>query len=154
MELADFIDETSAIADLKVSSKKQLLSVLAEEASRRLSLEERDVFDTLLQREKLGSTGIGGGVAIPHGKLRDIDGVFGMIAVLHKPIAYDAVDDNPVDIIFLLLAPESAGADHLKALARIARFVRSDGVTERLRAALTSDAIRLLVQEAPKLDAA
>jgi len=97
-------------------------------------LSEREVFDTLLQRERLGSTGVGPGIAIPHGKLTRLDHLVGLFAKLDKPVDFDALDDQPVDLVFLLLAPEGAGADHLKALARIARQLRDSNVTQGLRA--------------------
>ncbi len=94
---------------------------------------EKDIFETLLKRERLGSTGVGGGVAIPHGKLANLDRIFGLFAHLAKPVDFEALDDAPVDLVFLLLAPESAGADHLKALARVARLFREPGVAGKLR---------------------
>ncbi|MEM6614897.1 MAG: PTS sugar transporter subunit IIA [Pseudomonadota bacterium] len=154
MELSDFIASNAVLVDLKVTSKKQLLTALSEDAGLTLGIESRDIFDTLLQREKLGSTGIGDGVAIPHGKLRSIDAVFGLIATLASPIEFDAPDDKPIDIVFVLLAPENAGADHLKALARIARFVKSETVLDQLRAARTKESVRTLIKDASQLDAA
>jgi PTS system nitrogen regulatory IIA component len=129
MDLSDLIKPDAILASLKANSKKQALQALAEKAAEMTGLEEREIFETLVQRERLGSTGVGGGIAIPHGKLARLDRIFGLFALLPRPL-----DDQPVDLIFLLLAPESAGADHLKALARIARLFREPGVVGKLRA--------------------
>lgn len=133
MDLSDLITPDSIIPALKASSKKQLLQIMAEKASTISKLSERDVFDTILQREKLGPTGVGNGIAIPHGKLPDIDKIIGVFARLEQPIDFEALDDQPVDLVFLLLAPESAGADHLKALSCIARLLRDSGIVNKLR---------------------
>jgi PTS system nitrogen regulatory IIA component len=108
---------------------------------------ERDIFDVLLQRERLGSTGLGQGVAIPHGKLRGLKRIVGLFARLAEPIDFDAVDGLPVDIVFLLLAPEGAGADHLKALARISRLLRDGTAVEKLRASRDAAALYALLTE-------
>ena len=119
---------------LKVNGKKQALQELAAHAARLTGLDEREIFDTLLQRERLGSTGIGDGIAIPHGKPARINRLVGLFARLERPIDFEALDGQPVDIIFLLLAPEAAGADHLKALARVARLLREPGILDKVRA--------------------
>lgn len=137
MELSDLLSPETVIPALKVNSKKQALQELAGRAAAQIGLPERDIFDTLLQRERLGSTGVGHGAAIPHGKLVALDHLFGIFARLDRPVDFDALDDQPVDIIFLLLAPEGAGADHLKALARVARQLRDAEIASKLRA--TSD---------------
>ena len=110
-------------------------------------LHERAIFDTLLERERLGTTGVGLGIAIPHGKMADLDRLYGVFARLKNPVDFDAVDDQPVDLIFLLLAPESAGADHLKALARVSRLLRDQSVCEKLRGSDTPAAIYALLTE-------
>ena len=133
MDLSDLISENSILPALKANSKKQAIQEIAAHAAHVTGLPGREIFDTLLQRERLGSTGVGHGVAIPHGKLVALDRLVGVFARLSKPIDFEAIDDQPVDLIFLLLAPESAGADHLKALARIARFLRIEGNSEHLR---------------------
>lgn len=135
MDLSDLLSADAVMASLHAQSKKQALQEVCETASRQTGLAEREVFDTILQRERLGSTGVGHGVAIPHGKLRSIDRLVGVFARLLKPVEFDALDDQPVDLVFLLLAPESAGADHLKALARIARVLREPAVAQKLRGA-------------------
>ncbi|HMM14710.1 MAG: PTS IIA-like nitrogen regulatory protein PtsN [Parvibaculum sp.] len=134
MELEDLVSPEGVIAHLKVTSKKQALQELAQRAAALTGVSERTVFETLLERERLGSTGVGQGIAIPHGKLSQLTRLHGLFARLDTPVDFDSVDDQPVDLIFLLLAPESAGADHLKALARISRLLRNQAVVEKLRA--------------------
>jgi len=134
MALTDLLTPEAVLPALKVNGKKQALQELAAHASKLTGLDEREIFDTLLQRERLGSTGIGDGIAIPHGKPARIDRLIGLFARLERPIDFEALDGQPVDIIFLLLAPESAGADHLKALARVARLLRQPGILDKIRA--------------------
>jgi nitrogen PTS system EIIA component len=141
MDLSDVITPEAIIPALKANSKKQALQAIAEKAAAMTGVAERDIFDTLTRREKLGSTGVGGGIAIPHGKLPGLDRIVGIFARLAKPIDFEALDETPVDLIFLLLAPESAGADHLKALARIARLFRESGVAGKLRASSDTNAL-------------
>jgi len=141
MDLSDVIAPEAILPSLKASSKKQALHAIAEKAAAITGVSERDIFDTLTRREKLGSTGVGGGIAIPHGKLAGLDRIIGIFARLAKPIDFEALDETPVDLIFLLLAPESAGADHLKTLARIARLFREPGVAGKLRASADSNAL-------------
>ncbi len=133
MDLSDLIRPDSVIPSMKANSKKQAIQELAHKGAEITGIDERTIFDTLLQREKLGSTGVGGGIAIPHGKLPGLTQIHGAFARVPKPIDFEALDDQPVDLLFLLLAPENAGADHLKALARIARILREPGVASRLR---------------------
>jgi nitrogen PTS system EIIA component len=149
MPLLDFLTPEAVVASLRVSGKKQALQELAAHAARLTGLDERVVFEALLQRERLGSTGIGEGLAIPHGKLPNLSRLFGLVARLDKPIDFEALDGQPVDILFLLLAPEGAGADHLKALARIARVLREPGTIERIRAARDADAVFAVLMAAP-----
>ena len=134
MDLSDLLKPEGVIPTLKAQSKKQVIQELSEHAARVTGIPEREIFDTILQRERLGSTGVGQGVAIPHGKLKSIAQLTGVFARLAKPVDFDSLDDQPVDLVFLLLAPEGAGADHLKALARIARVLRDGEVARRLRA--------------------
>lgn len=154
MDLSDLIRQDAIIPSLKANSKKQVIQEMAERAAQLLDLPARDIFDHLLQRERLGSTGIGQGVAIPHAKLARIDQLFGMFARLDKPIDFDAIDDEPVDLVFLLLAPEGAGADHLKALARIARLMREPGMAQKLRASRDAAAIFAVLSLASEPNAA
>ncbi len=133
MTLNDLISPDAVVSPLKAASKKQAIQTLATRAAELTGFEARDIFDTLLERERLGSTGIGRGVAIPHGRMAGLDRLFGLFARLDKPVEFDASDDQPVDLIVLLLAPEGSGADHLKALAHIARLLRDDDAATRLR---------------------
>ncbi|MCX8255712.1 Nitrogen regulatory protein [Beijerinckiaceae bacterium RH AL1] len=134
MTLNDLIARDAIIPSLKVATKKQALHELSEIAAQKCGLPAREILDALIQRERLGSTGMGGGIAIPHGKLAKVERIFGVFARVEKPIDFEALDGEPVDLILLLVAPESAGADHLKALARAARLLRERSITAKLRA--------------------
>jgi PTS system nitrogen regulatory IIA component len=151
MDIADLISPATVVANLKVTTKKQALQELAKRAAETIGalagLGEREIFDVLLERERLGTTGVGSGIAIPHGKLPRLDRLYGLFAKLDRPIDFEAIDDQPVDLIFLLLAPESAGADHLKALARVSRLLRDRAVCEKLRGSETSDALYAVLTE-------
>lgn len=147
MDLSDLLQVDAVIPHLKANSKKQALQEIAAKAAGMTGRGEREIFDTLQQREKLGSTGVGHGVAIPHGKLASLDRIVGVFARLDKPIDFDSLDDEPVDLMFLLLAPENAGADHLKALARIARVLREPAIAGKLRAAHDAAAIYALLTQ-------
>jgi len=154
MEMADLITPDRVFARIKATSKKQVLQELARRATEWTGLDERHLFDILLERERLGSTGVGSGIAIPHGRV-DIPHIFGLFAKLDQPVDFDAIDEQPVDLIFLLLAPVAAGADHLKALARVSRLLRDRAVCDKLRGAERPDAIyALLTQDAPSSHAA
>jgi PTS system nitrogen regulatory IIA component len=139
---------------LRAKGKKQVLQELSAHAARLAGLDERQVFETLLQRERLGSTGIGDRIAIPHCKIARLDHLFGLMARLEKPVDFESLDGQPVEIVFLLLAPEGAGADHLKALARVARVLREPGILDRVRAARDANAIYAVVNEAAEPKAA
>lgn len=133
MELADILSKDCVLASAKATSKRQLLQLFAEKAGEAAHIDSQVVFETLMNREKLGSTGLGNGIAIPHGKIKGLDKVVAVFARLDQPIEFDAVDDQPIDLAFMLLAPEGSGADHLKALSRVARCLRSDHMVEELR---------------------
>lgn len=133
MNLSELIAPEAIIPALRANSKKQVLQILAEKAANLTGLNKDVIFEVILQREKLGSTGLGGGIAIPHGKLSDIHQIIGIFARLESPIDFEAFDDEPIDLVFLLLAPENAGADHLKALSQIARVLRHSDVVQKLR---------------------
>ena len=120
---------------------------LAARAAKLTSVPERRILETLTEREKLGSTGMGQGVAIPHGRLEGITHMTGLFAQLDLPVEFEAMDDQPVDLVFLLLAPEGAGADHLKALARVSRLLRSQPICEKLRAATQAAALYAILTE-------
>jgi nitrogen PTS system EIIA component len=154
MDLSDLISLEGINTSLKAKSKKHALQELSSAAARITGVPERDIFDVLLQRERLGSTGVGQGVAIPHGKLNGLDKIIGLFARLEQPVNFDAPDSEPVDLVFLLLAPESAGADHLKALARISRFLRMPSAVENLRSASTDETVFALLTESEKEHAA
>lgn len=147
MEIHDLLTPDGVIASLKASSKKQALQELAARAARLTGTPERTIFDTLLERERLGSTGVGHGIAIPHGKLADLRRLYGLFARIEQPIAFDAIDEVPVDLVFVLLAPESAGADHLKALARVSRLLRDRAFCDKLRATDNPDALYALLTD-------
>lgn len=133
MELQKLINADCVIPKLAASSKKQALHELSLCAATHTGQEQQAIFDALLERERLGTTGVGGGVAIPHGKLACLNQLYGLFARLDTPIDFEAIDDQPVDLIFLLLAPESAGADHLKTLSRVSRLLRDKEICEKLR---------------------
>ena len=154
MDLGEILGKDAIVLDLKVGSKKQLLQALSERAAELTNLSAREIFDTILQREKLGSTGVGNGIAIPHGKFDKFENIFGVFARLHAPIDFDALDEKPVDVVFLLLAPESAGADHLKALSRIARVLRDPQRLASLRAAQEKSGLYELLVGDTQSDAA
>jgi PTS system nitrogen regulatory IIA component len=141
MPTTDLVSPNAIIPALKVNGKKQALQEIAAKAAELTGQSDRTILEILLQREKLGSTGVGGGVAIPHGKLPKLNKVFGVFARLERPVDFEALDGQPVDLVFLLLAPEGAGADHLKALARVARLLRDPEVARKLRDSRDAEAI-------------
>jgi len=154
MTITDLVAPEAILPALKVNSKKQALQELAAKASELTGQNERAVFEVLLQREKLGTTAVGYGVAIPHGKLPRLEKLFGLFARLERPIDFEAMDGQPVDLVFLLLAPEGAGADHLKALARVSRLLRDRGLVEKLRATESADALYALLVESVQTQSA
>ena len=141
MDLGDLLTPEGIIPALQAKSKKQVLQELAGQAAKITGLNDRDIFETLLQRERLGSTGLGRGIAIPHVKFPNLPNIVCLFARLPEPIEFDSQDNEPVDLIFMLLAPEHAGGDHLKALARISRLVREPQMLERLRSAVDKSAL-------------
>jgi len=146
MSNTDLVTTNAILPAMKVNGKKQALQEIAAKAAELTGQSERTILEILLQREKLGSTGVGNGVAIPHGKLPKLNNVFGLFARLDRPVDFEALDGQPVDLIFLLLAPEDAGADHLKALARVARLLRDPEVTRKLRDSRDADALYAVLQ--------
>ncbi len=147
MEIRDLLQPEAVVADVKAANKKQLLQELSRHASRITGVNDRRIFETLLERERLGSTGVGSGIAIPHGKLSDFKRLYGIFARLERPVEFDSIDEQPVDLIFLLLAPEGAGADHLKALARVSRLLRDTSMCEKLRGAETADGLYMVLTQ-------
>jgi PTS system nitrogen regulatory IIA component len=141
MATTDLVSPNAIIPAMKVNGKKQALQEIAAKAAELTGQNEKAILEILLQREKLGSTGVGNGVAIPHGKLPKLGNVFGLFARLERPVDFEALDGQPVDLVFLLLAPEGAGADHLKALARVARLLRDPEIARKLRASNGAEAI-------------
>jgi PTS system nitrogen regulatory IIA component len=154
MSLDKILTQEAVIPTLRVNGKKQALQELSERAAHVANLSAREIFDAILQRERLGPTGVGDGIAIPHGKLPRCERICGVFARLERPIDFEALDGLPVDLIFLLIAPAAAGADHLKALAAIARALRHPGVAGQLRGARDASAIYSLLTMSPASHAA
>lgn len=154
MEISDLITVESVEANLRVTSKKQALQELSKRAAEITGEHERAIFDVLMERERLGTTGVGNGIAIPHGKLASLDRLYGLFARLETPVDFQSIDEQPVDLVFLLLAPETAGADHLKALARVSRLLRDASVCDKLRGSDSNDALYVLLTESSASEAA
>ena len=154
MILSEFLDFEAVRVDLAVNNKRQLLNQLAQIAGQRLSLDPTLIADAIADRERLGSTGFGGGVAIPHGKLAGLERVYALVARLATPVDYKAIDGGKVDLVFLLLSPPDAGAEHLKALAAVSRLVRNAATVEKLRGARSRDALAAVVMGVEERDAA
>ena len=154
MPLTDLLTPDAVIPALRVNGKKQALQEMSERAAEVSGLPAREIFDSILQRERLGSTGVGDGIAIPHGKLAKCPRIFGVFARLERPIDFEALDGLPVDLIFLLVAPESAGADHLKALAMIARLFATPALAAQLRATRDASALYAMLTQTPTSNAA
>lgn len=149
MPLTDLVAPNAILPALKVNNKQQVLHELAARAGKLTGQGERAIFEILVQREKLGSTAVGNGIAIPHGKMPNLTQLFGLFARLERPIDFEAPDGQRVDLIFLLLAPEGAGADHLKALARVARLLRDPEITHKLRASHDAEALYAVLAMPP-----
>lgn len=147
MELGDILAPDGILPRLSATTKKQALEQLSERASQHTGIEPRELFNALLHRERLGSTGLGRGIAIPHVKLRNIQNIVCIFARLDTPVDFESPDGEPVDLVFLLLAPEHAGGDHLKALAHISRLVRDPAALERLRKAPDKAALKTLLTD-------
>jgi nitrogen PTS system EIIA component len=147
MEITDLITPKSVIPALRASNKRQVLQELARRAAAMTGMPERGIYDVLTERERLGTTGIGAGIAIPHGKLAGLPHLYGVFARLERPTDFEAIDDQPVDLVFVLLAPEGAGSDHLKALARVSRLLRDRAVCAKLRGTDNADALYALLTD-------
>lgn len=147
MNLAEIIDSRAVLPLVKAQSKKQLLQELSQALAGVVAVDHRIIFETLLTREKLGSTGLGQGIAIPHGRLPNINRVYGLFAKLAAPVAFESVDGQPVDLVFVLLSPNHAGADHLTALARISRLLREPGTMAKLRGTTTAEGLYAILTE-------
>lgn len=133
MEMINILSADAVVPQLNASSKKRLLQEIAQVAESVYGLPSKEIFIALQERELLGPTGMGNGVAIPHARLHNLDGVKGVFLRLEKPVDYESVDNQPVDLVFALFAPEGVGADHLKALARVSRTLRDASVCAKLR---------------------
>ncbi len=154
MQLSEFLDFDSIRLDLSAGNKRNLLNMLSQVAAQRLALDPTLIADAIADRERLGSTGFGGGVAIPHGKLAQIDRIYALVARLAQPIDYKAIDGEKVDLVFLLLSPPDSGAEHLKALAAVSRLMRHAATVEKLRGARSRDALAAVLLGADERDAA
>lgn len=141
MKISDIMTEKNVVLGVKALSKRQLLQDLAQKASEITGINERTLFDIVLERENLGSTGFGSGTALPHGRIPDLDKVYGFFAKLSAPLDFEAIDNKPVDLVFLLLSPEGSGADHLTALAQVSRILKDEATCEKLRQADSAEKI-------------
>jgi PTS system nitrogen regulatory IIA component len=141
MDIQDILDSDAVEPRLVATSKKHAIEQIARLAAKASGLDARLVFEVLLERERLGSTGVGHGIAIPHGKFAGLARIHGAFARLETPVEFDAADGAPVDLLFVLMAPETAGADHLKALGRVSRMLRDAAFCDKLRAATTRKAL-------------
>jgi nitrogen PTS system EIIA component len=145
MDIGELLERTAIAVRVSASSKRQALATAAEIAGRRLKLKPQAILDALLEREAQGSTGVGQGVAVPHARLDGVDRMRAVFLKLEQPIAFDAVDDRAVDLVFVLLAPKQAGVEHLRALARVSRALRQSDLREQLRQAHSADAVYALL---------
>lgn len=154
MEIADLLTPRGVLAQLRVGSKKQALQEIAKRAAALTGVAERRIYEVLAERERLGSTGIGKGVAVPHGKLAELPALCGVFARLDRAIPFEAIDDQPVDLVFVLLAPAEAGAEHLRALARVSRLLRDAAICHKLRGTDNADALYALLTDRTESHAA
>lgn len=154
MQISDLLSPEGVLASLKVKDKKTLLSLLADKAAFLTRVPSQRILETLIERERLGTTGVGQGIAIPHGRLTEIRKITGIFVKLDTPIEYEAVDNQPVELVFMLLAPEGSGADHLKALARVSRLLRNQAACDKLRKATSSEAMYAILTDPPSTSAA
>ena len=154
MDIADLLSPRGVIAQLRVGNKKAALQEIAKRAATITGVTERQIYDALIERERLGSTGIGHGIALPHAKLPELPQLCGVFARLERPIAFEAIDDQPVDLVFALLAPAGAGAEHLRALARVSRLLRDRGICQKLRGTDNGDALFALLTDRSETHAA
>lgn len=149
MQIGDLLDRNAIALRVSAANKRQALAVIAEIAARNLGLDVADVLDALAEREQAGSTGVGHGVAAPHARMPGLQRMRGVFVRLEQPVEFEAVDDQPVDLIFALFAPQDAGSEHLRALARVSRLLRQAELREQLRQARTADAIHALLVQDP-----
>jgi nitrogen PTS system EIIA component len=154
MQLSDFLDFDSIRVGVSGGNKRKLLPLLGQMAGARLGYDPAMIVDTIAERERLGTTGFGNGVAIPHGKVAGLKAIYALVVRLAEPMDYKAIDGQPVDLVFLLLSPPDAGAEHLKALATVSRVVRHGPTLEKLRGARSRDAFAAVLMGADERDAA
>ena len=154
MQLSDFLDFDAIRTGVAGGKKRALLQLLANAAGQRLGREPSEILESIVERERLGSTGFGNGIAIPHGKIEGLTSIYGLFVRLAEPVDYKAIDGRPVDLVFLLLSPPDAGADHLKALASISRVMRHAPTLEKMRGARSRDALAAVLMGADERDAA
>lgn len=154
MDFHDLITGAAVFSHVAASSKKQLFQKLGDIAAAAYGLDSAIVHERLMERERLGSTGFGGGIAIPHAKIEGLPQVCGLVLRLEEPLPFEAVDDAPVDIVFSLLSPMDSGAEHLKMLARVSRYLRNAGNVARLRGAASDEAMLALLVSDEARDAA
>jgi len=154
MEIADLLTPRGVLAQLRVSNKKGALQEIARRAAAMTGIAERHIYDVLAERERLGTTGIGRGIAVPHGKLAGLPRLYGVFARLDRPIPFEAIDDQPVDLVFALLAPAETGAEHLRALARVSRLLRDSTICQKLRGTDNADALYALLTDRSESHAA
>ncbi len=154
MQLSEFLDFDAIKTSLPGGNKRSLLQQLANLAGQRLALNSAAMLASLTEREQLGSTGFGQGVAIPHGKIEGLNRIYCLFARLAEPVDFKAIDGKPVDLVFLLLSPPDAGAEHLKALAAISRVTRHMPTLEKMRGARSRDALAAVLMGADERDAA
>ena len=147
MEIADLLTLRGVMPQLRVSNKRAVLQEIARRAASMTGVAVRQIYEVLAERERLGSTGIGRGIAVPHGKLADLSRLYGLFARLDRPIPFEAIDDQPVDLVFALLAPAEAGAEHLRALARVSRLLRDSAICQKLRGTDNADALYALLTD-------
>lgn len=141
MNIADIISKKAVLDNVQASSKRELIQILSERIANLSELDERVIFDAVWERENLGSTGYGEGVAFPHARIDGLEKVCALFARLDEPVDFDALDGKPVDLVFLLISPENSGADHLTALAALSRILKTEGSCEKLRKARSVDEI-------------
>ena len=153
MQLSDFLDFDAIKTALPGGNKRSLLQQLANAAAQRLDRDPAEILASIVERERLGSTGFGQGVAIPHAKIEGLGQIYALFARLGEPVDYKAIDGRPVDLVFLLLSPPGAGAEHLKALAAISRVTRDGATLERLRGARSRDALAAVLMGADEREA-
>lgn len=154
MELTDILGADAVVAGVKVQSKKRLFQEISAAASSQTGLSEAHLQSALLDRESLGPTGVGFGVAIPHARIDELDRVFGLFFHLESPVEFESVDRKPVDLVFALFAPQNAGAEHLKALAKVSRVLRSEAVRSKLRSTGDVAALHAILTDTEQSEAA